>query len=656
MTSAANQEFRLLIVDDNESIHSDLNKILLARTDADLAGDEELLFGRVSRPEMHFAIQSAFQGQDGLALVEQAKAAHEPYALAFVDMRMPPGWDGIETIGRLWEADPDLQIVICTAYSDYSWKDIERRLGLSSNLVILKKPFDSIEVIQLAHALTIKWSLMQQERHRMEELNQLVEERTANLAVAIKELEMAKEEAETAALQDPLTKLPNRRLFQNRLTLALQRAERHSGYLCALLYLDLDDFKTINDSLGHQAGDELLVGVSNRLQTSLRRTDAISRFPGGEDLVVRLGGDEFAILLEEINNASDALRVADRIEENFHAPFSVRGKDLSVTASIGITTSAGPHQTPEGMLRDADTAMYRAKVAGRGKRVVFDEAMHHRAVERLQLESELRKAIERNEFVLHYQPIVSLPYKRITGFEALLRWQSPLRGLVAPMVFIPVAEETGLIVPIGAWVLREACTQLSEWHRRLGYDPKLTMSVNLSARQFLQPKLANTVAEVLRDTELQGQNLCFELTESVAMADPEHTRRTLEELQAFGVRLSIDDFGTGYSSLEQLHQLSADVLKVDRNFVAGMATNERNQKIVKTIINLAHNLGIHVVAEGAETAEQLSILNGMGCDSVQGFVFSRPLEPEQLEAWMEGRSLLLPEHPLNEPWIAPRAL
>ncbi len=356
--------------------------------------------------------------------------------------------------------------------------------------------------------------------------------------------------------------------------------------------------------------------VAQRLQGALRRTDAISRFPGGEDLVARFGGDEFAILLDDIKEASDALRVADRILGKVQAPVHLRGKDLSVTVSVGITTNASQYSTAEDMLRDADIAMYRAKAAGRGGCVVFDQAMHYRAVERLQLESELRQAIERKEFILHYQPIVSLPAKYIMGFEALLRWQSPQRGLVGPEIIIPVAEETGLIVPIGAWVLREACLQLRRWQERSVHESHLTMSVNLSAKRFCS-RILWSVARILHETGVKGRSLRLELTESAAMEDPTRTCSTLEELQHLGVRLSLDDFGTGYSSLDQLHRFPVDTLKVDRYFVMGMTTNERNQKIVKTIINLAHNLGMDVIAEGAETAEHVSLLNGMACDCLR---------------------------------------
>jgi diguanylate cyclase (GGDEF)-like protein len=473
-------------------------------------------------------------------------------------------------------------------------------------------------------------------RERVERFEQVAKS-AAELAAAQDRLIAAKAEAEATALQDPLTGLPNRRLFYSRLALSLQRTERHPEFLCALLYLDLDHFKIINDSLGHQAGDELLVEVANRLQSSLRRTDDVSHLLGGEDLVSRLGGDEFGVLLDDIKDVTDALRVADRISERFTSPFELRGNSLSVTTSIGIATSASGYSTAESMLRDADTAMYRAKATGRGKRVVFDEAMHAHAVERLQLESGLRQAIKRQEFVLLYQPIVSLRDQQIVSFEALLRWRSPQRGLVGPATFLSVAEETGLIVPIGAWVLRESCAQLRRWQERFGREPLLTVSVNLSAKQFLQPDLVSTVAGILDETGLEGSSLCLELTESVAMEQPERTCLTLEEMRRLGVRLSVDDFGTGYSSLDQLHRFCVDTLKVDRSFVARMEEDERNQNIVKTIINLAHNMRLNVIAEGAESAAQVELLNRMECDCAQGYFFARAADPQQFDSLLEQR-------------------
>ena len=641
------RKFRLLIVDDDQAVHDEVWRILSIRPEDSLSAGQAALPSGQAAADVHFVIESVYQQEQALTVLRQAKAADQPFALAFVNLEGPSGANGVETLRGFWQVDADLQAVLTTARSGYDWREVARQLGFSHNFVIVNKPFDRLEVLQLAASLALKWSYMRDAQQRLQDLNRLLEQQTDTLAATARELEAAKQAAKAAALQDSLTKLPNRQLFQNRLSLALQRTERHPGYVCALLYLDLDDFKIINEGLGHQAGDELLMEAAGRLESCLRRTDSISRFPGGEDLVVRLGGDEFAILLEELKDASDALRVADRIAEKFRKPFQVRGKELSVSVSIGITTSSTGYTSAEEMLRDADTAMYRAKAAGRGRRVVFDEAMHRRAVERLQLESELRQALERNEFILYYQPIVSLPGKKIMGFEALLRWRSPERGLVVPDVFIPIAEETGLIVPMGAWVLREACKQLRRWQQRFGTQPPLYMSVNISGRQFLQPDLVSVVEQAVKEAGIDGCSLCLELTESTAMEEPEHTYRTLEELQRLGVRLSIDDFGTGYSSLDQLHRFSVDTLKVDRYFIARMAADERNQKIVNTIIDLAHNLRMNVVAEGAETSEHVDLLDGMACDCVQGFVFSRPLEPEKFESFLEKRSFEVDPEPVR---------
>jgi diguanylate cyclase len=629
-------DFRLLIVDDNEAIHADLKKILIPATaGSELAEDETVLFGKSATHQVEFAIDSAFQGREALVEVEKALAEGDPYALAFVDLRMPPGWDGIETISRFWKRDPNLQIVICTAYSDYNWRDIESRLGLSHNLVVLKKPFDPIEVTQLAHALTAKWTAAHQACIRMEELDRLVEERTTQLSAAVYELKAAKERAETAALHDPLTQLPNRRLLQNRLSVALQQAQRGHEYHCALLYLDVDRFKVINDSLGHLAGDELLIEVAARLSACLRMEENEKRRPGRQDLVARLGGDEFAVFLDDIRDTSDALRVAHRITQQLAPPFCLRGKDVSISASIGAASSASHYSSAENMLRDADTAMYRAKAAGRGGCVLFDESMHCYAVERLHKESELRQALERSEFFLCYQPIISLAHHRITGFEALLRWQSPTRGLVSPAEFVPLSEETGLIIPIGTWVLQEACRQVRQWRDRFGSKFDLSVSVNLSARQFLQPDLVSTVEGALREAGIEGRNIRLELTESVAMEDPERAAPMLAQLQQLGVRLSVDDFGTGYSSLQYLHRFSVDTLKIDRYFIGNMEVDERNLNIVRTIVSLAHNLHMEVVAEGAETTEQAQLLTQMHCDLIQGYYFHRPMTAREIEVLLQ---------------------
>jgi diguanylate cyclase (GGDEF)-like protein len=626
-------DFRLLVVDDNEAIHDDLKKILLPRKiDSALEDDEAFLFGSVALHETTFTVDSAFQGQEGLECLQKAKDAGQPYALAFVDIRMPPGWDGIETISHLWKTDPNVQVVICTAYSDYSWIDIERRLGISDNFVILKKPFDPIEVTQLTHALTSKWVATRQARSRVEELDLMVKTRTTELNAAISELEQAKRLAEIAALQDSLTKLPNRRLFQERMTLAIQQAARNPDYLCALLYLDLDRFKVINDSLGHEAGDNVLIEVAQRLEACIRLSEDAGDAPPREDLVARLGGDEFAILLDNIRGVSDALRVANHISQTLAIPFSVCGKDFVVSGSVGIATSASHYTASEDMLRDADTAMYRAKAAGAGRCALFDESMHIQAVERLQLESEMRLALERNEYFLCYQPIISLKEGKLTGFEALIRWRSPSRGIVAPNDFIPMAEETGLIVPIGTWVLQEACRQIGHWQQKFGASPALNVSVNISALQLSQPDLLDLVKQTLRETKIDALSLHLELTESLTMEEPERIIPLLKEMQNINVKISIDDFGTGYSSLSHLHRFSVDTLKIDRSFVSNMEVNNRNLDIVRTIVSLAHNLGMKVIAEGVETITQANSLKSMSCDFVQGYFFSRPLDCAAVES------------------------
>ncbi|HVJ04456.1 MAG TPA: EAL domain-containing protein [Candidatus Saccharimonadales bacterium] len=639
--NASNQpDFRLLIVNAEDSVHADLKKYLLPMPNrTTLADDEPGLPLKAAERNLVFEIDSAFDGREGFAKVERALESDSRYALVFVDTKLPNGWDGVETVSHLLEKDPELQIVICTAYSDYNWRNwrrITERLGISNNLVILKNPFDPIEVTQLVHMLTAKWASARQARMQIKEMDRLVEERTAQLRATVAELEKAKELAESSALQDPLTKLPNRQMLQNRLSVALQQAARDKKYLYALLYLDLDRFKVINDSLGHVAGDELLIQVAARLESGLR--EGGRRRPDSRDVVVRLGGDEFAIFLDGIRDTSDALRVANRISTLLSAPFYLRGTSVISSASIGVTTGESGYTSSDAMLRDADTAMYRAKAIGRGGCMLFDDSMHRHAVERLRMESELRQALENNEFFLCYQPIVSLATGQIEGFEALLRWQSPKHGLMHPKDFVPLSEETGLIIPIGAWVLREACQQMRRWQDRFGRQSGLRVSINLSARQFLQPDLVSTIESALRESGIDGKSLRLEFTESMTMEDPKRTSFVLAQLQQLGVCLSIDNFGTGSSSLNYLHHFSVDTLKIDLYFVGNMGLEERNLNIVRTIVSLAHNLHMKVVAGGVETTEQVNLLMGMNCDSVQGFYFSHPMLPTEVEALL-GTSL-----------------
>ena len=439
------------------------------------------------------------------------------------------------------------------------------------------------------------------------------------------------------AFHDPLTSLPNRALFLDRLERAIVRAERHGDYKFAVLFIDIDRFKIVNDSLGHPAGDDLLIQVSKRILQSLRLQDVVARPVTGlawkakDDTLARLGGDEFTVLLDDIRDPSDGVRVAERIQTSFGEPFVISGQDVFTTASIGITVNSG-HAIAVDVLRDADTAMYRAKLHGGARCEVFDQGMHQHSVNRLNLETDLRRALERKEFRVYYQPIIALRTGNISGFEALLRWQRSDNALVSPADFIGVAEETGLIVSIGKWVLRTACEQARQWHLASPRELPLTMSVNISARQFLQDDLVTQVEEILRETQVEPTAINLEITESVTMGDAERTIRVVNELKKLGLRFSIDDFGTGYSSLSYLGRFPMDTLKIDRSFVSNLKSNPENREIIRTIIGLARNLRMDVVAEGTETLEEITYLKTLECEFAQGYFFSKPVDSMAAQA------------------------
>ncbi|MCC5644644.1 EAL domain-containing protein [Nostoc sp. CHAB 5824] len=419
------------------------------------------------------------------------------------------------------------------------------------------------------------------------------------------------------AFHDALTGLPNRAFFIERLKDTLQRAKQQENYLFAVLFLDLDRFKVINDSLGHLKGDQFLLAIANRLEVCI----------GSTDIAARLGGDEFTILLDEIQNLSDAIKVAERIQQELTLPLELDGQEVFTTASIGIALSSTvDYDQPENLLRDADTAMYRAKALGKARYELFNPEMYTNALARLQLENDLRRAIERHEFQVYYQPIVSLTNGRILGFEALLRWQHPERGLICPTDFIPLVEETGLIVEIGYWALYEACRQMQTWRVSDQTNSLEKISVNLSVKQFSQPDLIEQIGEILHSTGLDAGSLMLEITESAIMENSDEANTALSELRKMGIELSIDDFGTGYSSLGRLHSFPISVLKIDRSFVSPMDANGRNLEIIETIITLAHKLGVDVTAEGVETKEQLAFLRKLNCECGQGYFFSCPLD------------------------------
>jgi diguanylate cyclase (GGDEF)-like protein/PAS domain S-box-containing protein len=438
-------------------------------------------------------------------------------------------------------------------------------------------------------------------------------------------------------VSDPLTGLPNRLLFIDRLGRLIRHSKRHKDHLFAVLFLDLDGFKMINDSLGHLIGDQLLVGVAARLEKCLRSSDTVARL-GETFTVARLGGDEFTILLDDIKEPADANRAAERLMKALAPPFVLAGKEIFTSISIGIAMSNTAYEEPEDLLRDADTAMYRAKSLGKARFEVFDADMRASVMARLQLETDMRRALERHEFRNVYQPIVALDSGRIVGFEALMRWQHPTRGMIGPEEFIFVAEETGLIRDLGWWSLREACRQMSTWRTRSKAYLDLTMSVNVSAKQLLQPHLVDEMSKLLRETALPPEALKLEITESAVMADPAAAAEMLQQIKSLGVRLAIDDFGTGYSSLSYLHRFPLDTLKIDRSFISGAAEGSEGMEIARTIMPMAKNLRLDVVAEGVETIEQVGFLRRLQCKYAQGYYFSKPLAPEEVP-------LLLAEEP-----------
>ncbi len=427
------------------------------------------------------------------------------------------------------------------------------------------------------------------------------------------------------ASHDALTGLPNRAHFTQTLEQVIERSKGHAIPSFAVLFLDADRFKIINDSLGHMFGDQLLIGIAQRLKKCLR--------PG--DMVARLGGDEFTVLLDRIDDAKEATLVAERIQKELSLPFDLSGREVFTSASVGIAMDIG-YKQPQDILRDADTAMYRAKLSGKARYRIFDKDMHSDAVNVLQIETDLRRGIDRKEFCVHYQPVVSLNNESIIGFEALARWQHPERGLIFPDDFVRVAEETELIIPIGHRVLFEACRQIREWQLQFPGCSELSVSVNLSCKQFKQVGLVKQVAQVLQETGLEPRLLNLEITESVLMDNIDAAVRMMEELRALGVQLSIDDFGTGYSSLSYLHRFPMNTLKIDRSFVSQMHDNNENTEIVRTIVMLARNLGMEVIAEGVESEQQLRKLLVLGCDYGQGYFFCHPSDAQTIEQRMGG--------------------
>ncbi|MBP9727692.1 MAG: EAL domain-containing protein [Gammaproteobacteria bacterium] len=729
---------KILVIDDNLAIHDDFKKILLPREQKDSASAQKLndiknsLFQEESLSNLklpRYKLDCVSQGQEALALVKNE--SDNPYAVAFVDIRMPPGWDGVETIQQIWRVDPYIQMVICTAYSDYSWDETIKKLGESENLLILKKPFDVIEVRQLAYSLSRKWKIQSQLDVHMTGLENLVTKRTAALETSLALLESIadgilvvdvsgkivdfnqkflemwnipqtvmqknnfdsivefssnqlespkklisviksnneavnidsfsevnlkngktfeiyslphkvrniivgrvwdfRDVSERKKMQDALLKeattdkltgLPNRSLLYDRIQQAIADAERNKKLL-AIIFMDLDRFKLVNDSLGHSMGDYLLRAIARQLSALIRKTDTVSR----------LGGDEFVVLLTDLNEKEQAQLVANKILSKIASPVEIEDHKFFVTGSIGVSLYPNDGTTVEALIKNAETAMYTSKELGKNMINFYTESMNKKFLTRLTLENDLREGLNRNEIIVFYQPYINLNTSEIIGVEALARWQHPVLGLLQPIEFIDLAEETGLIVQLGEQVLRIACAQNKKW-QMAGYKP-IRVSVNISSKQLRLTKFDEVLKEILEETGLDARYLELELTENAIMENTEAVMAIVKKIKNMGISLSMDDFGTGYSSLNYLRQFPFDKLKIDKSFILNAEANPDNATLVKTIIAMAKSLKLNIIAEGMETEEQREFLKKNECMEAQGFLFSKPINSEYMNTLLK---------------------
>ncbi len=533
---------------------------------------------------------------NGVEALQQLHAEHQ-IDVILTDINMPE-MDGLTLLGKITELDQNVKAVVVSAYGDLPNIRIAMNRGAFH---FVTKPIDFQDL-----SITIDKTI---------EFVQKIKEQQEQLQEALEQLKYQ-------AFHDQLTGLPNQNLILSRIRQCIE-SEQHNS-LFAVLFLSLDSFKAVKEGLGHIFSDQLLVEVSRRIEKCVQPTDTVAR----------VGTDEFAVLLNNLQDFQEAQNQAELLRQALKSPFKLNGSMVSSTTYIGIVNSTVGYAQPEDYLRAADTAMNYAKTQGRSSTALFDTSMQHRTLERLQLEADLQEAIERQEFYLNYQPILSLKTGQVVSFEALVRWRHPQRGFVPPVKFIPLAEETGLIIPLGEWVLSEACKQFSLWRSQFSNYSPLTMSVNLSGVQLENPDLLHSIDEILQSLSLSGSSLKLEITESILMNKRSTATALLEQLKARHIQLSIDDFGTGYSSLSYLQSLTIDTLKIDRSFINGIEKREKNLEITQTIINLAHSLKLDVVAEGVETQEQLDILRSLGCEYAQGYFFSRPLDEQAVVAFM----------------------
>ncbi|MGE4552433.1 MAG: EAL domain-containing protein [Desulfovibrionaceae bacterium] len=754
---------RILVADDEDMNLRIFREVLAPEVSTGSRLDDlasELFQTRTAERVQSFDPVLVRQGEDAVEAVRSALEADQPFCLAFLDVRMPPGMDGITAAERIRALDPDIQIVIITAFSDVNPQEIARRVPPADRLLYVQKPFHPQEIRHFASSLGAKWRTQRELDAIRADLERRVEARTRELTAAheqlaeserlyrtifettgtamtileadttislangeferlsgfsrqevenrmgwtefvhpddlarmrefhkqrrlsdaaapttyefrfqprngrtlnvlltvgmipgtdhsvaslldITERKQAEERLAHQAFHDELTGLANRALFMDRLARCIRVSQRREDYRFAMLFLDLDRFKVVNDSLGHLAGDAVLQSMAQALAATVRAEDTLARF----------GGDEFAVLLEDVQDIRNPIHVAERIQEALAVPVRFDEHEVFATASMGIVLSSGDYESPEHVLRDADIAMYRAKGEGGARFKVFSKRMHEHALGMLKLETDLRKAVAAREFEAFFQPVVRVADLAITGFEALARWRHPERGLVSPLEFIPAAEETGLVAAIDQFMLEQACARLAEWRNGPDAPCDLNIAVNFSVSDFTRPDILHIVRRVLAENGLSPRQLRLELTESTLMQSGSAAVETLGALRAEDIRLAIDDFGTGYSSLAYLTSHPIDALKIDRSFVADMEPSAEAREIVRTIVALAHTLGMEVVAEGVETRPQFTLLQELGCDYVQGYLFSPPIPAAEVVALAARGGLCRPrtlEQALKQP-------
>lgn len=740
---------RILVIDDNQAIHQDFIKILNTVTNQPSVSDlklgklESLIFGEESKHTLQhdllpvFEIDTALQGKEGLEKIAASIRNNNPYSIAFVDIRMPPGWDGVETTKRIWELDENIQVVICTAFSDYSWEETVEKLGTRDNLLILKKPFDNIAVRQLACALSKKWQLMNESRLYTRNLEKTVDKTTLELEHSLSQMratfnssaegiivtdnkgnvidyndklkqlfslpdnhlhgvpftklidhltqhaiqgsqfaEQAKqcihhhntwngqlslinksmyecysepytidnqivgrvfsflditkparlnEQLQHQATHDLLTDLPNRLQLTSYLKKAIETVDNTAEQL-AVIFLDLDRFKLINDSLSHEAGDFILKAVSQRLKQAIRSTD----------LLCRLGGDEFVIVTKDFNTEAELNHFLNRILDAFKQPFRIENHDIQLTTSMGVSIYPRNGHTIDLLLRNADSAMYLAKSSGANQYQYFTEELNTRNIEKLEREADLRSALLNHEFELYYQPQIEITTEKLVSLEALIRWNHPRKGLLLPIDFIAVAEESNLIEEIGEWTLYTACKQLKQWMDE-GIDP-IRIAVNISPKQARQFNFSARIKRILDETGLDPNYLELELTENVIINNP-NVVMTIAELKDLGIQIALDDFGTGYASLNFLRHIPVDKLKIDQSFIKHITNKTTDDAIVQAIISIAKSLNLEVIAEGVESSAQVEHLKKLNCEEVQGYFYQKPMTADECREFLETNAL-----------------